>query len=65
VWPKDVELRRNIVSSALSDIPAMVAARDAIVLDNNEEPVPLQQFEELLQQTNMSAAVHGLCSMRL
>jgi hypothetical protein len=35
----------------------MVAARDAIVLDNNEEPVPPEQFAELLQQTNMSAAV--------
>jgi hypothetical protein len=61
VWPKDIELRRNMVTSAWTDISAMVAARDAVVishgLNDSEEPMAPEQVADLLQQANIGGAI--------
>jgi hypothetical protein len=61
VWPKDIEIRRNMVSSTWTDISAMVASRDAVVisqgLNQSEEPLAPEQIADMLEQAGIGGAV--------
>jgi hypothetical protein len=41
-WPRDVELRKGLLSSLWIDIPALVSVRDAQVFDDQGAGIPLR-----------------------
>jgi len=43
-WPRDVELRKGLLSSLCVDIPALVSGRDAQVLDDQGAGIPAAEF---------------------
>ncbi len=43
-WPRDVELRKGLLSSLCVDIPALVSGSDAQVLDNQGAGIPAAEF---------------------
>jgi hypothetical protein len=43
-WPRDVELRKGLLSSLWADIPALVSARDAQVFDGQGAGIPPAEF---------------------
>jgi hypothetical protein len=43
-WPRDVELRKGLLSSLWIDIPALVSGRDAQVIDDQGAGIPAAEF---------------------
>jgi hypothetical protein len=47
-WPHDILLRTNMATSVWQDMPAMVAFRDASVLDKDGAGIPAAEFLRML-----------------
>ncbi len=47
-WPHDILLRTNMATSVWQDMPAMVAFRDASVLDRDGAGIPASEFLRML-----------------
>jgi hypothetical protein len=47
-WPHDILLRTNMATSVWQDMPAMVAFRDASVLDKDGAGIPASEFLRML-----------------
>ncbi len=60
-WPRDVELRKGLLSSLCVDIPALVSGRDAQVLDNQGAGIPAAKF---LRRFNEALDGKALVSVR-
>jgi hypothetical protein len=48
-WPRDIQIRRNMMSSAWIDVPALICSNEAQVLDERGREVAADQFMELLE----------------
>ena len=44
IWPHDILLRTNMATSVWQDLPAMVAFRDASILDRGGAEIPAAEF---------------------
>ena len=40
IWARDIDLRRNMTTSAWRDVKEMLAAREATVVDATDETIP-------------------------
>jgi hypothetical protein len=54
VWPKDLEMRRNMTSTAWKDVPELVAARDAQLEDANEATLTLEDANKVLKDVQLA-----------
>ncbi len=50
MWPHDILLRTNMATSMWQDMPAMVAFRDASVLDKDGAGIPAAEFLRMVLQ---------------
>ena len=48
IWPHDILLRTNMSTSVWQDMPAMVAFRDASILDRGGAGIPASEFLRML-----------------
>jgi hypothetical protein len=60
-WPRDVELRKGLLSSLCVDIPTLVSGRDAQVLDDQGAGIPAAEF---LRRFNEALGGKALASVR-
>jgi len=56
-WPRDVEVRRNMVSSTWRDVYDLLASKKADVVNPEEEPVPMDQFLREMKEAGRAAAL--------
>jgi hypothetical protein len=49
-WPRDIAIRRNMMSSSWQDVPNLVAANNATVLDPTGAGVPSAEFHHILEE---------------
>jgi hypothetical protein len=57
VWPKDVELRRNMTTSTWVDISDLVASNDALAMDSTNKPVPSDQVLAAMKTAGAAASI--------
>jgi hypothetical protein len=57
VWPKDVEIRRNMTTSGWLDLSELLASNDALVMDDSNEPVPSDKMGDLMKSAGAAASV--------
>ena len=50
VWPADIKIRKNLVSSGWKDAEALVVGRDATVLDDQGSGIPANEFLTVLSE---------------
>ncbi len=48
--PRDIAIRRNMLSSVWQDVPNLVAANNATVLDPTGSGVPSSEFHQILEE---------------
>jgi hypothetical protein len=48
-WPRDIQIRRNMMSTAWIDVPALICANEAQVSDERGREVAADRFMELLE----------------
>ena len=48
IWPRDILLRRNMVSSSWLDVVTIAAGRDAEIFDQHGAQIPQNEFLEIL-----------------
>jgi hypothetical protein len=48
-WPRDIQIRRNMLTSAWIDVPPLVCSNEAQVADERGREVAADQFIELLE----------------
>ena len=53
IWPRDIALRRNMASSNWLDIEAIVAGRDAEILDDKGALIPQNEFLGILADSTL------------
>jgi hypothetical protein len=49
-WPRDIAIRRNMMSSSWQDVPNLVASNNATVLDPTGAGVPSAEFQHILEE---------------
>ena len=49
-WPRDINIRRNMATSAWMDLRALVASGEVGVEDHEEQEVPNEAFVDMLDQ---------------
>jgi hypothetical protein len=49
-WPRDVDIRRGLLSGLWTDLSSLVAARDVHILDARGAGVPLEDFLKKLTE---------------
>ena len=49
-WPHDIRLRANMSTSVWQDLPAMVASREASILDQHGTGIPPREFLHILTE---------------
>jgi hypothetical protein len=49
-WPRDITIRRNMMSSCWMDVPDLVAANNATILDPAGAGVPYSEFRKILDE---------------
>ena len=49
-WPRDVAIRRNMTTSCWIDVPDLIAANNATVLDPNGAGIPNNEFRRILDE---------------
>jgi hypothetical protein len=58
VWPKDIDLRRNMASTGWKDLTTMVASHDAVVIDRDSgEPVASEIVLDAIKASGSGASV--------
>jgi hypothetical protein len=57
VWPRDVDLRRNMASTGWKDLAAMTASKDVVLVEDNDEPVESGRATTELQEGGVGASV--------
>jgi hypothetical protein len=55
-WPRDLDLRKGLLSGLWKDVSALVASRDACVTDKEGTGVSANEFLRLLEQTKAQAS---------
>ena len=48
-WPRDVDLKKGLLSGLWNDLKTVVSARDASVMDNTGSGIPAREFLEVLE----------------
>jgi hypothetical protein len=48
-WPRDVDLKKGLLSGLWNDLKTVVSARDASVMDNTGSGIPAREFHEVLE----------------
>jgi hypothetical protein len=57
VWPRDIEIRRNMTTSAWVDLATLVSANNTVVTDERDEPVQPERFVETFRVIQAGAAI--------
>jgi hypothetical protein len=57
IWPKDVDLRRNMASTGWKDVGAMIASRDLIVVTEAGETVEPELVTAAIQECGAGGSV--------
>jgi hypothetical protein len=57
VWPKDIEIRRNMTTSCWVDIDSLLASNDALVMDDSHEPVETKLVLEAMKAAGVAASI--------
>jgi hypothetical protein len=57
IWPKDIDMRRNMATTGWKDLATMVASRNIIVLADDGEPLESAQVSSAIQDAKVGAAV--------
>ncbi len=55
-WPRDLDLRKGLLSRPWRDIAMLVSARDASVLDSEGAGIPASEFLKLIEQAEEGPA---------
>jgi len=55
-WPRDLDLRKGLLSGLWKDVSALVASRDACVSDKEGAGVSANEFLRLLEQSKAQAS---------
>ena len=58
-WPRDVAIRRGMISSVWMDLLHLVASREAEVLDADGGGVPAREFLRLINEDESDAVIPG------
>jgi hypothetical protein len=56
IWPKDVELRRNMTTSLWTDLSTLLTSNDAFIMDESDEPIPTEQVLDEMKKEGASAS---------
>jgi hypothetical protein len=48
-WPRDVDLKKGLLSGLWKDLKTIVSARDASITDNSGAGIPAREFLEILE----------------
>jgi hypothetical protein len=48
-WPRDVELKKGLLSGLWKDLKTVVSARDAFISDDTGSGIPAREFLEILE----------------
>jgi hypothetical protein len=58
IWPRDIDLRRNMATTGWKDLPTLVASRDILIISSEtEELVTADVVTEAIQSSKAGAAV--------
>jgi hypothetical protein len=58
VWPKDVDLRRNMMSTGWKNLPTMISSADVVIMNTEtEEPIQQEVVLAAIQESNCGAAI--------
>ncbi len=55
-WPRDLDLRKGLLSGLWKDVSALVSSRDASVIDKEGAGVTANEFLRMLEQSKAHAA---------
>jgi hypothetical protein len=56
-WPRDIEVRRNMVTSTWKDAYDLLASKKADVVNEQDEPIPMDQFLREMKEAGRAAAL--------
>ena len=56
-WPKDIGIRRNMTSSSWSDFREILARREAVILTDDGDQVPIEAVLTELDSSKLSASL--------
>jgi hypothetical protein len=57
IWPKDVDLRRNMASTGWKDISTMIASRDIIITTETDETVEPELVTAAIQESGAGGSM--------
>jgi hypothetical protein len=61
-WPRDIQIRRNMLTSAWLDVPSLVCANEAQVLDPHSTSIPAGSFMRMLDDLPVDGPNPARCA---